>query len=476
MSELVISREIKIQNIIVPLLALTVGISLGVMVATNFTVAAVCVFLFVSSVLIFSDLNMGLILIAFFLPFQKLFTLEISGYTLKTSQILTIITILAWIVYSVRKKDFRIASTPMNLPLVLFLGANLLSMINAINLVRSAAIFSWALFSVLLFILLASLAKNEDSIRKIVASLLISGTIVSLFGIYQFVGSYLGLPTLLRDVYLPTGMYLTRVQSTFLEPLHFASFLLVTIPVCLALYFAKVKEFNPAFLFSALLVMVIAMILTIARGGYLGLLASAFAVFLFSRGGRRKKGNLLKVLLPFAAVVIVLGALVLYIAPPGIVSTTIFGGTAIRGGSSFTRMLLIKDAWSMFLESPVFGVGIGNYGPYVNQKVFRSIINVVDFGTVNNVPMEVLAESGILGFLALGLVFFGFLKGTWKGLNKANSPLLSALLIGLIASFFGLSVQYLTYSPFYGEWTWFMLGLSMAAANLTGRKTPLTRM
>jgi O-antigen ligase len=117
------------------------------------------------------------------------------------------------------------------------------------------------------------------------------------------------------------------------------------------------------------------------------------------------------------------------------------------------------------------GIGIGNFGPYANKKVFRSTTDVAEFGAANNVPLEVLAESGIIGFLALALVFFGYLKGMRDGLTRAKSRFHSALLAGLTASFFGLSFQYLTYSPFYGEWTWFMLGLSMAAVNLAKKES-----
>jgi len=469
----VVSREeSRIPNYLILLLALGAGLALGSLVAVDLPAAAVLVFLLLFSVLIFSDLRTGPILVAFFLPFQKTFTLEIAGYTLKTSQLLVIVTLFAWAAYLFRQKEHGVARTPMNFPLVLFLAASLVSMVNAINLVRSVAIFSWALFSVLLFITMASLIRDEGLLKKVIGSLIISGTLVSLFGIYQFVGSYLGLPTLLRDVYLPTGMYLTRVQSTFLEPLHFASYLLVVIPLCLALYLGRVEQFNPRYLFFALLTMSLAMILTIARGGYLGLVVSVVVIFLFSRRGVRKKSSILKVAFSFAVVILALFMLIVYLAPPGIITTTIFGGKAIRAGSSFTRMLLMKDAWAMFQESPLIGIGIGNFGPYANQKAFRSTTNVADLGTANNVPLEVLAESGILGFIALALIFLAYLKGMWQALMRTKSRFLSALLVGLLASFFGLSFQYLTYSPFYGEWTWFMLGLSMAAANLAKKALP----
>jgi O-antigen ligase len=474
MSELVVPGRVTGNRrllVVVGVLALVVGSVLGMLVVLGPSVAALLAFVTLSSLIIFTDLRAAPVLIAFFLPFQNVFTLEIAGYTLKTSQVLVLLSLLAWSLRSFQKRDFRVAQTSMNFPLLLFLVAGLISVANAINVSRSVAILSWALFSFLFFLLMASLVRTEDLLRKVVVSLLVSGTLVSLFGLYQFAGSYLGLPTLLRDVYLPTGMYLTRVQSTFLEPLHFASFLLVTIPVCVALYLGRVRKFHTRYLLISLLVMGLALVLTIARGGYLGLVVSVFALFLFTKKTGQKRGRVIKIALSFAVVILVLVVAVIYLAPPGIISTTILGGEAIRAGSSFTRMLLMKDAWAMFLESPLIGVGIGNFGPYANQRVFRSTTIVADFGTANNVPLEVLAESGILGFLALVLVFLSYLRGVWQGMKSAKSHFLSSLLAGLAAGFLGLSFQYLTYSPFYGEWTWFLLGLSMAAVNLAQKES-----
>lgn len=133
------------------------------------------------------------------------------------------------------------------------------------------------------------------------------------------------------------------------------------------------------------------------------------------------------------------------------------------------RMIAFERAIYFFKESPLLGIGIGNFGPYTNLKLKRSITDVKSFEMVNNVPLEVLTETGILGFFALLWIGFQYLKSVWQEIVKTENELLRALLIGFTASFVGLSFQYLTFSPFYATWTWFMLGMSMVVVNLARR-------
>lgn len=97
--------------------------------------------------------------------------------------------------------------------------------------------------------------------------------------------------------------------------------------------------------------------------------------------------------------------------------------------STKRRFLLSKAAWEMFLEYPLFGVGIGNY--YWECNKYQS----VSPGRAHSMYLEILAELGIFGFF----FFVGILFHTFRALKriaiKATGPVSSyaqGLYIGLV--------------------------------------------
>jgi len=109
-------------------------------------------------------------------------------------------------------------------------------------------------------------------------------------------------------------------------------------------------------------------------------------------------------------------------------------------------------AWRMFVESPLWGIGIGNYGWYsFNYQAlpeFSAVPEGVLFNHSHNLIMQVLAELGILGFLLLLLMAFTWVRQMlpeWK--NPSCWLILSLLIVLLLHS----NVEYpLWYSYFLG--------------------------
>jgi O-antigen ligase len=74
--------------------------------------------------------------------------------------------------------------------------------------------------------------------------------------------------------------------------------------------------------------------------------------------------------------------------------------------SNSERLLMWGSAWNMFRDYPLTGVGIGNYKnlyfeKYINPKTVEHL------GHAHNVPLQLLAETGVIGFLGYA-VFFGY--------------------------------------------------------------------
>jgi O-Antigen ligase len=161
------------------------------------------------------------------LPFELIPSLQISGVSVRISQLLVIlgfyvITILLF------KKDSKLLNHKLNpysiLP-VLFLFFDLTSWLNILD---SKRFLTYHIATILVFgawFLVANfLQKPFERLRELTLIL----SICAVFGWYQLIGDYAGLPTALtglREQYTKAVFGIARIQGTAIEPLHFAGML-----------------------------------------------------------------------------------------------------------------------------------------------------------------------------------------------------------------------------------------------------------
>ena len=189
---------------------------------------------FLIALLIFKKPFFGILLIAFFLPFERLGAYQFGTTTIRATQILLIITALAWFLRLVIKHRYTFAKNPVLIPLSLFLAASLASIPHSLNIGRSATVFLYIVFTAVQVVVVPNLVIRKEKLKKIMVWLLVSFTIVSVFGLLQFLGDMSGFPpevTGLRALYTKQVLGFTRVQSTAYEPLYFANYQALVIPV-----------------------------------------------------------------------------------------------------------------------------------------------------------------------------------------------------------------------------------------------------
>lgn len=72
--------------------------------------------------------------------------------------------------------------------------------------------------------------------------------------------------------------------------------------------------------------------------------------------------------------------------------------------SNYERMLMWQSATNMFLDQPLFGVGVGNYhDEYINK--YRSPLSREDTWHPHNVLLSMLSQTGIIGGLSYIALF-----------------------------------------------------------------------
>jgi O-antigen ligase len=120
-----------------------------------------------------------------------------------------------------------------------------------------------------------------------------------------------------------------------------------------------------------------------------------------------------------------------------------------------------KSAW-------VFGLGPGQFGPYIQNNTKTAD----GWAIANNLTLELLVETGVVGFLLIVAYFLSLVVLGYKKVTANKKDLLSsAVIIGLIAYLATQAIQYQGFSTLYVVHIWVAAGLIMGVAigNLTTR-------
>ena len=407
----------------------------------------------------------GIVAIAALLPFERIPSLTAGGVNVRASQVALFLTI-AWSGLWLASGRIRLPwRRPETLALAGFFAAAALSLFGSDYPRRSLMVLAFTAFTASLAVLMPALLcapRHLATTRRVV---LIVAAAVCLFGLWQFAGDMAGLPawlTGLRPQYTKAILGFTRIQSTSAEPLYFADYLLLPFSLAYAWLLSGAAAKTRPWLVALLFVISIDIVLTASRGGYAGLAASAVAVvWMLRRGAVTVRRAAIALVAGLAAAAIAFLVLSSYaVTTPGTLADTFLKHvTTLTDGAAYVeRADTSRTAIDAFRLHPIIGVGIGGYGPFVVTYAHR----MPDAGwpIVNDEYLELLAETGVIGFLAF-MIFIGFVFRA--GARQAPSDI-EPIRVGAVAALVGILVQYFTFSTLYVMHVWFAIGLVLACA------------
>lgn len=412
---------------------------------------------------------LAFLVITFFLPFERIGSYDVAGITVRPSQILALILLAAWFIKGAIDRDFRTRKNPLVIPLVVFLLINFISLTGAANLQRAVLVFSFTLFTICFSWLIPNYVDDEVKLRRVIRILLITTTLVALFGLWQFFGDMIGLPTTLtglREHYTKIVFGFPRIQSTALEPLYFANFLLIPIAVLYALLISRSSTIKMIRLLPLFILAVLNLVLTVSRGGYIGVIVIGLVVgFVYLRKVFRWQ---------FIVTAIVSAVLVWVFAVRALGFGDVFQlnsetflshiENAFSGPAYYERIQTFQWAEEAWRTHPVLGIGPGQYGPFVSSHPY--IEPKEGWKIVNNEFIELLTETGALGLTAFLVVLGILVVRSLKAIVRARTPYLRALMTALLAALLGILAQYMTFSILYIMHVWFLIGLTVAVQNI----------
>lgn len=161
-------------------------------------------------------------------------------------------------------------------------------------------------------------------------------------------------------------------------------------------------------------------------------------------------------------IILVLGITLLLVEQTNI-ETLQFGNvvsSVVKGSDTVGYRYRLWDAGiKMALDHPFIGVGIGKFGDYL--PYYWPIGKTILANTAHNTYIEVLAETGIIGFVIFILLLFvsilKYLKIIKKS-NMANAEMFRTWLLLLVI----LLIGSLTKADLIDKFLWFLLGLDFS--------------
>lgn len=370
-----------------------------------------------------------------FFPTNNVFELG-KLFVFKTLVLLLLFVNVVWFLkrgLSFKKEDFFVLRKFLLWPFIFFLGMGL-SLIFSDNITQSffgsydrqsgyLSYLYYFLFFILLFFNLAIpfFKKEEEKafrkIKRLLLSLVFSGSVVSLYGILQRLGiDFLIWP---EDPLLTKRVFSSLGQANFL-----ASWLLFVIPLT-AYFIWKEKNNLKRFLFILIIILqIICLFLTASRGGLLAfILMILFLSFWFIK---RSSQTILKKSLFIFLILITLFCCVLFLEKsfPGRL-TSLFNW---QSGSMAVRLDFYQASFEAIKQKPFLGYGLENsgdvfiaayqpdWGVYSNVGVYND--------RAHNLFLDIILNGGLfLLFIFLSFYIYLirlFLRGFKLAENKKD--------------------------------------------------------
>lgn len=352
----------------------------------------------------------------------------------------TVVIVGTWLLKIINHKSLNFNRTPLDIPLLLFLGANILSTIFSID--PHTSIWGYysrsngGLLSLVSYLLLYwAFVSNMDK-NKVLTTLkygLISGFIISLWAIFEHLGVSPSC-VILRGEF-NASCWIQDVQARVFASLGQPGWLAAYLAMLLfpALYFfltATTRRLQAAY-WLLLASLYMAFTFTYSRGPMLGLIAGfvAFTYLYISITLKATDSINLKpfllVIFSFILINLLFGSALssfrlvsLFAAPvrPTISLQPVSSMTQLENGgteSGQIRLIVWKGAWEIFKHYPILGSGLETfaYSYYQYRPAAHNMTSEWDFlyNKAHNEYLNYLATTGIVGFATYMLVISTFI-------------------------------------------------------------------
>ena len=383
--------------------------------------------------------------------------------------IFTVLITATWAARMVAEKKIIFRRTILDIPLLIFLGSQIISTLFSIDILTSLfgyySRFNGGLFSIISYALLywafVSNTKRPE-INRIISITLLSAVLVSIYGVLEHFGI---------DKNIWQQDVQSRVFSTLGQPNWLAAWLVALIPIT---WFQILDRKDSKFSFSTVVpymlstLFFLVLLFTKSRSGLIGFVTTEIVfwtiIFIRQKGKPIKKFLIINAFIALTALILGTQFSPSFLEIFSTVGTNNSetkeetGTTVLESGgteSGTIRKIVWKGAVDVWKHYPIFGTGVETfaYSYYFYRPAEHNTTSEWDYiyNKAHNEYLNYLANTGSVGFLAyLALIIISILQISNFKLKPAenrqretgnlNAALLAGFFSILATNFFGFSV------------------------------------
>ncbi len=291
----------------------------------------------------------------------------------------------------------------------------------------------------LLYIAVASNVEDEGDFNWLMAGLFVGVLFEGLLGSYQAIGgNALGLSSLgdnshTLQMNTDQGM-VTRVYGTLGHPNSYAMYLSATVSFALALLFSRIRGLRKAVVSVILCVAVLGIILSLSRGGWLGLVSVFLLVPVFAIHRRRQSLRTASIV-GFVSLLVLLS---LALGQRNLITTRL---TSDDHGAAYSRVTQAQGAIAIIQNYPLLGVGLNNYALLMPKYDPVSLANSGRPMFVHNMFLLIAAETGLVGFAAFVWLLASLFVQARRLASRAPNDTLWVAGVGVFSAYTALTLH-----------------------------------
>jgi putative inorganic carbon (HCO3(-)) transporter len=251
--------------------------------------------------------------------------------------------------------------------------------------------------------------QNDQDTRALLKVLMASTLVASLFGFYQAItGGY----TAIYDILYPVQEEIAQIPAwegritSFLEHYNgLAGYLNLVTPFCLGFALRGKDPVVHRLSWWCLGLASLALLLTQSRGGLLAYAAILLMGAWFFAPDRKTRIRRVAIVLVFCVVAAAVAGLFFHRL------------TEIDDFTTVSRVAIWGGAFTVFTRAPALGIGFGNL-----RGLMGGLLNLPDgwTGDAHNLYLELLAETGIVGFVAFALLAGVAMRGALRRYRRSQ--------------------------------------------------------
>lgn len=358
-----------------------------------------------------------------------------------------------YLVNDVMNEHHDLTRSNMDIPIILYLIIIVISTITSITFIGSLRDLALHLGGLSFVFVMVNSIKTKNAFNAIVTVLVFSATLVALYGLYQYVVG-VEIDAAWLDVENNPDVRV-RVYSVFHNPNILAEYLIMIIPLSVGLFWHTKKISKKVIFLGTTLIMVLAMLMTLSRGSWVGFAFSAL-VFIV----------LLERRLLLSVVPISLAGL--YFLPQSILNRIMSIGNFADSSIAY-RFTMWDITMDIIRDYPIAGVGFGHL-PF--KQIFETYIRTMPIYHSHNTFLQTTVEMGIPGLIVFLFLLFILFKYGILNLVKSEDRYIRILSASAISSLGGVLAhgiaENVLYLPRIIFTFWILVGLILTLDRIRG--------